>query len=550
MMNKVVFFTESGEKIGLGHVYRCLALAQEFDQNGVKPIFIINAGEDFSSILKPYETFTVDWISNFERVSEFLNSETIAVIDSYLAPMDVYERIREKAKTGVYFDDTKRIAYPKGFIVNGQINASDFDYPEQPGRTYLLGTKYQPVRKEFKETSTRNIKESLESIMITFGGDDARSLTRFVLTLLNEKYPNLRKNVVIGNSFVDKLEDISHEKIVFYRNADAETMKNIMLSSDLAISAAGQTLYELAVSGTPTIAIGVAENQKGNIEGWQQAGFIEFAGWWNEKALENKLFKIIAKMMDRTKRSEKTANVQKIIDGMGSGRILKRIFAGTSEKINRVAILTSKGSSFVPYSDLMFSNLKKRDVKHELFYDHKEIGSEFDIVFILSYFNKIQEKYLLQHKHNLVVHASDLPAGKGWAPLFWQILEGKNQIPIVMFEATSKIDEGDIYIKDFIEFNGTELHDEIRLALAEKTVDMCMRFIDEYKTVEPVKQQGKESFYGKRTPSDSELDIKKSIEEQFNLLRIVNNEEFPAFFRIRGKRYFLKIFAEVENENK
>ena len=57
---------------------------------------------------------------------------------------------------------------------------------------------------------------------------------------------------------------------------------------DLAVSAAGQTLYELAQMGVPTIAIQVADNQKDNIEGWLKAGFIHFAGEWDDaKLVEN-----------------------------------------------------------------------------------------------------------------------------------------------------------------------------------------------------------------------------------------------------------------------
>lgn len=51
---------------------------------------------------------------------------------------------------------------------------------------------------------------------------------------------------------------------------------------------------------------------------------------------------------------------------------------------------------------------------------------------------------------------------------------------------------------------------------------------------------GKESFYPKRSPKDSELDINKSLNEQFNLLRIASNEDFPAFFYKDGKKFILK----------
>ncbi|WP_252365672.1 hypothetical protein [Campylobacter jejuni] len=55
---------------------------------------------------------------------------------------------------------------------------------------------------------------------------------------------------------------------------------------------------------------------------------------------------------------------------------------------------------------------------------------------------------------------------------------------------------------------------------------------------------GKESFYPKRSPKDSELDINKSLNEQFNLLRIASNEDFPAFFYKDGKKFILKIYPD------
>jgi methionyl-tRNA formyltransferase len=142
------------------------------------------------------------------------------------------------------------------------------------------------------------------------------------------------------------------------------------------------------------------------------------------------------------------------------------------------------------------------------------------------------------------VHESDLPKGRGWAPLFWQILEGRNKIPIVLFEATEKMDSGDIYIKDFIKFEGHELHDEIRKKQAEKTIELCLKFLNKYGKLKPKKQKGSPTFYRKRTPADSELNINETIKNQFNLLRIVNNDQFPAFFYYKGHKYILKIYKE------
>ena len=59
-------------------------------------------------------------------------------------------------------------------------------------------------------------------------------------------------------------------------------------------------------------------------------------------------------------------------------------------------------------------------------------------------------------------------------------------------------------------------------------------------------QEGEETFYNRRNSKDAELDINKTIKEQFNLLRISDNERYPAFFKIEGKKYSLKIYKESD----
>ncbi|MCK4786757.1 MAG: hypothetical protein KAV87_23565 [Desulfobacteraceae bacterium] len=211
-------------------------------------------------------------------------------------------------------------------------------------------------------------------------------------------------------------------------------------------------------------------------------------------------------------------------------------------KIDNIAVLTSQKSWFVPYAHRFVENLRQNGYRSELFYNHEDIGKIFQVVFMLSYFRITDERFLRLHKHNIVVHESDLPSGKGWAPLFWQILEGKNKIPTVLVEAVAGVDEGPIYLKDYIVLEGHELNEEIRKMQAEKTIEMCQRFLDDYENIKAIPQNGKESLYSKRTPADSELDTEKSLASQFDLLRIANNDDFPAFFNHRGHKYIIKIF--------
>jgi len=215
----------------------------------------------------------------------------------------------------------------------------------------------------------------------------------------------------------------------------------------------------------------------------------------------------------------------------------------------KIAVLTSKESWFVPHAEVFVNGLKQKGYDVQLFHSHDPVDESFRIVFMLSYFEIVSEDFLKKHKHNLVVHESDLPKGKGWAPLFWQVIEGKNKIPIVMFEAGKGVDNGDIYIKDHILLEGHELYNQMRQKQATKTIQMCENFLDDYESMKAMPQRGNESSYPKRTQEDSELDINKSLCEQFNLLRTVNNEDFPAFFYYEDTKYILKIFKENANND-
>lgn len=205
----------------------------------------------------------------------------------------------------------------------------------------------------------------------------------------------------------------------------------------------------------------------------------------------------------------------------------------------KIAILTSPNQWFIPYAKELNQQIKNS----KLFYNHTEIFN-FDIVFILSYHKIIDKNFLKHNKHNIVIHASNLPQGKGWAPLFHQVIEGKNEITFSLFEADDKADNGDIYLQKNLKLNGLELYEELREKQARFTLNMCLEFLKLYPNIQAKKQVGKESFYPKRSPKDSELDINKSLNEQFNLLRIASNEDFPAFFYKDGKKFILKIYLD------
>ncbi len=175
-------------------------------------------------------------------------------------------------------------------------------------------------------------------------------------------------------------------------------------------------------------------------------------------------------------------------------------------KFKKIAVLTSEDSWFVPYAHRLSTELKKKGYITAVFENHSDVD-DAEIVFVLSYFQKIPADFFKKHTHTLIVHESDLPKGRGWSPLFWQILEGENEIPIVLFGANEGIDKGDIYLKDTITLEGHELHNEIREKQADKTIELCLRFLSEYENIKPVKQEGGSTSYDRRSAKNSRLDV-------------------------------------------
>ncbi|MCZ2443321.1 MAG: hypothetical protein LC101_06070 [Flavobacteriales bacterium] len=184
------------------------------------------------------------------------------------------------------------------------------------------------------------------------------------------------------------------------------------------------------------------------------------------------------------------------------------------------------------------------ELGHQVFWHHSTNELPVaDFCFCLSFSKIIDNRILANYKHTLVVHESDLPQGKGWSPLTWQIIEGKNRIPVTLIEAAEQVDSGIIYAQTYIDFEGHELVNELRKQQAQATLYLCREFIDNYplSTESGQLQQGEESFYARRRPADSLIDIDKSLNEQFDLLRVVDNENYPAFFKYKDFQYHLKI---------
>lgn len=214
-----------------------------------------------------------------------------------------------------------------------------------------------------------------------------------------------------------------------------------------------------------------------------------------------------------------------------------------------ITILTDSNKSwFVPYGNELLKNLQKFGHVVNYVYNSKDVIAG-DICFLLSCTKLVSENTLLLNKNNIVVHASDLPKGKGFSPLQWQILEGKDEICLTLFEVVKDVDGGPFYIKENLQFKGYELYEELRDILARKIISMCLEYVHKRDFLSPIEQVGSESFYKRRTDIDDEIDVNKTINELFNHFRIADNENYPLYFWINERKYYIRIQSDSTNVN-
>lgn len=172
-----------------------------------------------------------------------------------------------------------------------------------------------------------------------------------------------------------------------------------------------------------------------------------------------------------------------------------------------------------------------------------------DFLFLVSCSEVVGAQYRANFRHTLVLHASDLPYGRGWSPHVWELIQGADFITLSLLEAEDKVDTGRIWLKERISVPKTALWDDVNHLLFEAEIKLINRALDEYKLIEPYEQCSdvSASYYPKRGPENSWINENSSISDQFDLLRMCDPARYPAWFEMHGQRYKL-IVEKIDSE--
>lgn len=346
-MKNILFRADGNARIGAGHVMRCLALGMAAKQLGVQCKYI-TADDSFKNIIVRYgfenmilHTDYTDMECELLQMGSLIEQfhPDAVVVDSYYVTEEYLKALKKKV-TLAYIDDIKKFVYPVDYLINYNAGAIKLNYATwykendvaQP--RLLLGERYVPLRREFQNIVTKEPKRVVSDIFFSAGGaDPERVALQFTKEVLRcEQFAKYRFHLVLG-SFEPDIEEIkkisnSFKQIVLHQNV--QEMSKLMQQCDIAVSAAGSTLYELCACGIPTITYVLADNQILGETSLCQKEIMKSAGDIRSKEdFWRNLMELITQLCDDLQERRRMRNTaMREIDGNGARRVVECIAYG------------------------------------------------------------------------------------------------------------------------------------------------------------------------------------------------------------------------------
>ncbi|MDD4136280.1 MAG: UDP-2,4-diacetamido-2,4,6-trideoxy-beta-L-altropyranose hydrolase [Methanoregula sp.] len=274
----LVIRADADARAGTGHLMRCLALAEAWQDAGGEAIFVSACAapslktrletEGFRIIHPGDTTGTLFDARETTRIAREEGAVWI-VVDGYQFGGEYQRAIKDSGLSLLFIDDYGHADhYYADIVLNQNVYADMSFYPAyEPSTRFLLGTKYALLRREFLNWPgrSRDCPETARKILITLGGSDPENVTLKVLEAVKAvDADGLEVTAVMGgaNPHFDRIHEVVKDRPGFRLVENAMNMPELMAWADCAISAGGSTCWELLYMGVPSIVIPIAENQE------------------------------------------------------------------------------------------------------------------------------------------------------------------------------------------------------------------------------------------------------------------------------------------------
>ena len=339
MIGELILRADATTALGTGHVMRCLALAQAWQDAGGHAVFVIAAGspalenrlraEGCEVLTLCTEPGSDDDAAHTATLAAQRRAAWLAVDGLHFGGN--YQRALKQSGLRVLAIDDGGTAgdYHADVVLNQNLSADERLYARrQPTTRLLLGPAYALLRREFLSFAAieRRVPEVAEHVLVTLGGSDPHNMTLSVVRALQKSAGRpLEVVVVVGsaNPHAPAIEDAaaaSADAMRVIRNAP--NMPELMAWADLAISSGGTTVWELAFMGVPSLVGLIAPIEEQAAVGLESHRLFRVIGWFDRLPSDELAAIIAAYAEDRDARLEVSTRARQIVDGKGRQRTM------------------------------------------------------------------------------------------------------------------------------------------------------------------------------------------------------------------------------------
>jgi len=330
--------------MGGGHLMRCVALAQAWQDAGGKAVFLMQscgstleerlASEGIEYVRLECEAAGSDDASLTMDLLDRYAGDCL-VLDGYHFDAGYRSRLASVRQPLVYINDLHgNDGCYADIILNPSLDADQAYYADRPERTQLLlGAQYVLLRREFTRWKNRGRSTSStgRKVLVTAGGGDSINLTSRIISALDDVAIEEFKVKVVIESYSAHRDSIQAycQSVKFQLRIveDTRDISELMAWADLAISTGGSTCWELAFTGLPAIVITAADNQIPVVSGLEREGTLQSLGWVGDVSQEEISQAVTILLNDAHRREEMSRKGRLLIDGLGSKRVTDRILS-------------------------------------------------------------------------------------------------------------------------------------------------------------------------------------------------------------------------------
>jgi len=327
--------------MGTGHVMRCLALAQAWQDAGGRAFFAMAestpaidarlAAEQFEAISiseKPENMgVTIDLAG--QRKAEWV------VLDGYQFSSDSQRALKSQGLKVLAVDDCGQAGRcVADAVLDQNVSAAEARYGDrEPYTRLLLGPRYALLRREFVAWRhwAREVPLHPRRILVVMGGSDPQNVTSRVIQALEFADGNqVGTTIVVGSSnphFTELQQAAARSKAKLQLVRDPQSLPDLMADADVAISAAGSTCWELCLLGLPALLIDIAPNQTALARELHQRRCAIYLGDPSvaPQTIAQQLHSLIASQQCRKTLSQ---NCRELVDGNGARRVVSALREG------------------------------------------------------------------------------------------------------------------------------------------------------------------------------------------------------------------------------